>query len=42
MTGVQTCALPIFSRELEAQEAEDVIQLEELDDEAEEEPFRLG
>ena len=31
-----------LSQELEAQEAEDVIQLEELDDEAEEEPFRLG
>ena len=31
-----------LSQELEEQEAEDVIQLEELDDEAEEEPFRLG
>jgi len=31
-----------LSQELEAQEAEDIIQLEELDDEAEEEPFRLG
>ena len=31
-----------LSRELEEQEAEDVIQLEELDDEVEEEPFRLG
>ena len=31
-----------LSRELEAQEAEDVIQLEELDEDAEEEPFRLG
>ena len=31
-----------LSQELEAQEAEDVIQLEELDDEAEEEPFRLS
>ena len=31
-----------LSRELEAQEAEDIIQLEELDEDAEEEPFRLG
>ena len=31
-----------LSQELEAQEAEDIIQLEELDDETEEEPFRLG
>ncbi|MES3518370.1 MAG: ribbon-helix-helix protein, CopG family [Natronomonas sp.] len=31
-----------LSQQLEAQEAEDVIQLEELDDETEEEPFRLG
>ena len=31
-----------LSRELEAQEAEDIVQLEELDEDAEEEPFRLG
>jgi len=31
-----------LSQELEEQEAEDVVQLEELDEDAEEEPFRLG
>ena len=31
-----------LSQEIEEQETEDIVQLEELDEEAEEEPFRLG